>query len=670
MHSLSSKDGARPRRPIRSRASTIVSPIAAFAALALVALAAPVRAHVDWTRVNDVDPDTLGIYHFSDEAADAGLVQPTHPCMDGCLGLVIGAPGGDPMTLVHDTPKAIFDPHAARFASAQTLDSTCSVAADGDVTIEFWFKWDASRAASSFEVGLRSGAKIRVTRDEANPAGDQFGVQGTHGDYRSSPGFTNWAVVGDEEASFGEWRHIGLTIHSTGVSFDETLAHDVYNPGTVARLYYNGHATGDAPHTIDLGGFQVHADSRLRVNNLSGVAYVDEFTVWKRDWSDNGANLAPFADGRGSGVCPPPTPSPTPSPSPTESPSPTVSPSPTASPSPTPEPTESPSPTPPPTATPEPTDPPTATPTASPTPTLSPTPEETATPEPSATPSPTATPEITPSPTASPTPAPPRLVNISTRGFVGTGSEVMIPGFIVLGGNKNVLVSGIGPDLANFGVTGVLADPMLALMEGQNIRQSNDDWMTSLDSALISTSGHAPNDPREAAVIDDLPPGEYTAILSGRDGGTGVGLVQVFDLGGPGVLRNISTRLSVATGDRVMIAGVIVEGADPKTLLVRGLGPTLAEFGVPNVLANPELGVFGEGQVALAANDDWRDGDEAGVLATGLQPPNDAEPAIVVTLPPGSYTAILSGVGGTAGTGLIEVYEVATPAEPTGATAN
>lgn len=237
----------------------------------------------------------------------------------------------------------------------------------------------------------------------------------------------------------------------------------------------------------------------------------------------------------------------------------------------------------------------------------------------------------------------------------------MIPGFIVEGsGTKRLLLSGVGPDLANHGVNGTLADPALVLLRGQNVAASNDDWTLSPDADAIRATGLAPNLPAEAAILVELGAGEYTALLHGADLGSGIGLVQVFDLGGEARLRNISTRLAIGEGDRVMIAGVVVGGTSPRRVLARGLGPTLATFGVADALPDPRLDLFGGagGSAPVASNDDWREGDEAGVLATGLQPPDDAEPALLVELAPGSYTAILSGVGGGRGVGLVEIYDV------------
>lgn len=314
--------------------------------------------------------------------------------------------------------------------------------------------------------------------------------------------------------------------------------------------------------------------------------------------------------------------------------------------------TPSPTPTPSPTLSPS----PTATPTATPTPTSTATP--TATPAATASPSPTPVATTTPTPTPAPTSA---VTNLSSRGFT-SGTDAMIAGLIVEDrtggdGTVRVLISGVGPDLANYGIEDFLVDPALAIFSGQDIVASNDSWEAGPLADAIRESGLAPADPAEAAVLLDLPPGEYTAILSGADAGAGVGLVQVFALDGSGAarLRNLSTRRFVASGDRVLIAGAIVANG-PRTVVVRGLGPTLARFDVPDPLADPRIEVF-QGPTSIAANDDWRE-SEAEIVATGLQPPDDAESALRLVLDPGPYTIVLSGAEGGRGTALVEIYDI------------
>lgn len=266
------------------------------------------QAHVDWTRVNDADPRVVGLYHFDDTANSPGNLLRADSCWPSDRHLVIGTPTGTGLIMVNDTPEPIFNPYALHLRSPQINDSPINIPdLGGDLTIEFWFKWDAALTSSSLEVGLRSGAKLHITRHVGTPANDLFGISGTHGDYRSAPGFVNWPTVGIDEAPLGEWMHIAVAIHSTGITYDASpgVLHDVYNPGTIARIYLNGHPVGSSPHTLDLSGFKVHANSRLRINNLAGAIKVDEVTIWAHDWSANGTAVNPFGNGRGSGNCVP-----------------------------------------------------------------------------------------------------------------------------------------------------------------------------------------------------------------------------------------------------------------------------------------------------------------------------------------------------------------------------
>jgi plastocyanin len=269
----------------------------------------------------------------------------------------------------------------------------------------------------------------------------------------------------------------------------------------------------------------------------------------------------------------------------------------------------------------------------------------------------------TPSPTATPTPTPAsRLGNISTRDFVQTSSGVIVAGFIVTGtGSKTVVLRGLGPTLTQFGVSGVLADPFLSLFDGNgNVLYNNDNWKDT-QQATIQTTGLAPPNDLESAILRTLPPGNYTAILSGKNGTTGVGLVEVDDIS-PGVfaeLTNVSTRGFVGTGQSVMIGGFITSGGNGSTeVVVRGLGPTLAQFGVSGALADPVVTLVDENGTVVKTNDNWKNTQQAAIQATGLAPPNDLESAMVVTITAGRYTAILSGQNGGTGIGLVEVYKL------------
>ena len=266
----------------------------------------------------------------------------------------------------------------------------------------------------------------------------------------------------------------------------------------------------------------------------------------------------------------------------------------------------------------------------------------------------------TPTNFAGMTPNPPRLLNISTRGQVQTGDNVMIGGFIIGGSApKSVLVRARGPSLAQFGVPGVLANPVLQLFSGQSQIASNDNWQQASNVSAIQASGFAPTDANESAILTVLNPGPYTAIVTGAGGSTGVGIVEVFEADAVEVpLINISTRGLVQTGDNVMIGGFIITGSGNQTVVVRARGPSLSPLGVPGVLANPSLELY-TGQTLVASNDNWQDASNMSAIQASGQAPTDAnESAILMSLAPGGYTAIVRGVGGTTGIGIVEVFTV------------
>ena len=252
----------------------------------------------------------------------------------------------------------------------------------------------------------------------------------------------------------------------------------------------------------------------------------------------------------------------------------------------------------------------------------------------------------------------PRLGNIATRMQVRTGSDVMIGGFIVGGTQpKTVVVRARGPSLAAFGITGALADPLLQLFSGATVIGTNNDWGEASNAAALQATGYAPSHPREAALLVTLAPGAYTAIVSGVAGGTGVGIVEIFEVDHPETpLANISTRGQVLTGNDMMIGGFVIQGDRPQTVLVRARGPSLAEFGIAQPLSDPELQVY-SGQNVIAANGDWQSSpDAAAIISRGFAPTDSRESVILITLPPGAYTAIVSGKNGATGVGLIEVF--------------
>jgi len=271
------------------------------------------------------------------------------------------------------------------------------------------------------------------------------------------------------------------------------------------------------------------------------------------------------------------------------------------------------------------------------------------------------------------------LGNISTRAFVQTGDNVMIGGFIVRGTQpKRVILRAIGPELTQYGVPNVLANPTLELHDGTGaLIASNDNWQHTIIGGIITSdqrgdirnSGYAPGDPRESAIIAELPAGSYTVIVHGVDDTTGVALAEVYDLStdSNSTLGNLSTRAFVQTGDNVMIGGFIVQGTASKRVIVRAIGPELTRYGVPNAMANPTLELHDSTGALIATNDNWRTTIIGGIITTnqvreitasGLAPGDGRESAIIAELPAGNYTAILRGVNDTTGVALVEVYDL------------
>lgn len=261
------------------------------------------------------------------------------------------------------------------------------------------------------------------------------------------------------------------------------------------------------------------------------------------------------------------------------------------------------------------------------------------------------------------TPASPaHLLNISTRLKVQTGDTALIGGFIITGNvSKKVIVRGIGPSLP-VEIAGPLADPTLELHGPNNFLITNDNWKDT-QQIEIQATGLAPSNDLESAIVATLPPGAYTAIVAGKDSTMGVGLVEMYDLdvASDSKLANISSRGFVQTGDDVMIAGFIFgNGTNSEKVIVRAIGPTLAADGIANVLADPTLDLHDVNGTLFMSNDNWRDdpNQEAQILATGFAPSNDLESAIVTTLPPGPYTAIVVGKNGSTGVALAEVFHL------------
>lgn len=258
-----------------------------------------------------------------------------------------------------------------------------------------------------------------------------------------------------------------------------------------------------------------------------------------------------------------------------------------------------------------------------------------------------------------PPPVPGHIVAISTRMPVLTGDSVPIAGFIVGGSAaKTVAVRAKGPSLASQGVINPLADPMLNLVPAAGGGFANNDWATDPNAGLLSSDGFAPTVSTESAILMSAAPGAYTAIETGFNGLTGVGLVEVYEVDHPEIpITGISTRGFVGTADNVMIGGFIIQGDTPVTVLVRARGPSLAAQGVAGVLANPTLQLI-SGPTVLATNDDWASAPNAAAISASGQAPTDPhESAILMTLNPGAYTAVVSGVGNTTGVGIVEIFQ-------------
>ena len=258
-----------------------------------------------------------------------------------------------------------------------------------------------------------------------------------------------------------------------------------------------------------------------------------------------------------------------------------------------------------------------------------------------------------------------RMVNISSRAEVRTADSVEIAGFIVTGTvPKKVIIRGIGPALGDLGVAGALADPVLELHTtngGADVTlATNNNWRDSQQTEIQNT-GIPPSKDLEAAIVRTLDPGSYTAILRGNNNGTGVGLIEVYDLEASvdSKLANISTRAFINTGDNVLIGGIIGggNGSQPK-VLIRAIGPSLTQFGVANALQDPLLELRNAQGDVLLSNNDWESDQKDAITATGLAPSNTKESAILATLLPTNYTAIVRGAGNTAGVGLVEVYHL------------
>lgn len=254
-------------------------------------------------------------------------------------------------------------------------------------------------------------------------------------------------------------------------------------------------------------------------------------------------------------------------------------------------------------------------------------------------------------------------LNVSTRGDVMGGDNVLVGGFIVTGSDsKDLVFRALGPSLTDGGVAGALSDPVLSLYDSTGaLVATNDDFASDPGMGEITAQGLAPSNAAEAATVQRLAPGAYTVVVSGKAGATGVALVEVYDLSqnSNSTLSNISTRGFVGTGDDVLISGFIIGSRNDETAVVRALGPSLADASVSGVLSNPLLKIYDNNGTLLATNDDWMSDPGASTIeAVGLAPTNTSEAATLLNLTPGSYTAVVSGVAGGSGVGLVEVYNL------------
>jgi hypothetical protein len=256
-----------------------------------------------------------------------------------------------------------------------------------------------------------------------------------------------------------------------------------------------------------------------------------------------------------------------------------------------------------------------------------------------------------------------QLLNISTRLRVETDDDALIGGFIITGNAaKPVIIRALGPSLAQFGLTDLLANPVLELRAANgSLLMSNNNWKET-QQAEIQNSGVAPSNDLESAIITTLAPGNYTAVVRGDQNATGIGVVEVYDLNQAvdSLLANISSRGLVRTGNNVMIGGFIVGGGTSSTkVALRAIGPSLSQQGVANPLADPTLELRDGNGALLIANDNWKDdpAQAAELITIGIQPQNDSESALIATLPAGPSTGIVAGKG-EIGIAVVEVYHL------------
>ena len=271
-----------------------------------------------------------------------------------------------------------------------------------------------------------------------------------------------------------------------------------------------------------------------------------------------------------------------------------------------------------------------------------------------------------------------QMIAISGRSYVGAKDAVQVAGFAINGTqSKTVLIRATGPSLAAYNISGYLPDPVLRLYDGASaqIRQNQGWGSDPVAAASIKAAAQRlrdfpwPDGSDDSALLVTLPPGLYTAQVSGASGDTGAALLEVYDADSPTTsprLVDISLRSFVGTGDNIQVAGITVTGTKPKTVLIRATGPSLAPYGVSDVLPDPLLKLYDGTSTLRRQNRGWSS-DAAAAAAirsaatsTGAfaWPDGSNDSALLVTLPPGLYSAQVSGASGDTGVALLEVYDV------------
>lgn len=264
------------------------------------------------------------------------------------------------------------------------------------------------------------------------------------------------------------------------------------------------------------------------------------------------------------------------------------------------------------------------------------------------------------------------FANLSARAQVLTGENVVIAGFVITSTattTKQVVIRGLGPSLGASGSGdsrltpivpavggGLLADPTLTLSDSTGVIYSNNNWRDDENQRnAIAATGLQPRNDLESAIIWTLPPGSYTVILAGNNGGTGVGILEIYDIAGAAKIGNLSSRAQVGTGNNVLIGGAIIRTST--RAVIRGIGPSLTQYGIQGALQNPTLELYDASGTRIGSNDNWQsDPDQAEIQYLGLQPSNGNESAILPALAAGNYTAIVKGVNNGTGVGLVELY--------------